>query len=388
MGTSTERPEEKNTERAGGESKSLVAAPSHGLAPREAGSVALAAQVEANVKARFYLARQFPRNIHDVRSKLLEAFKRPILAEGALYSKPIGNKRVEGLSIRFAEEGARAMGNLTVDTMLVSDDDEKRVYIVTGTDLESLFSIPVTVVVTKEVERSSIKADSIVIRKRTNSQGNPTYVLRATSEDDYRSKEQALLQKARRDVILFLIPGDIKEECEAKIRETTRNRDAEDPQGATNRIADSFYNIGVSVAELEKFLGHSITKTSDAERQALRTAYTAIKEGEATWADIVATRLNTNTGADEAQTSSRGAGDRLKQAVKVSEEPKAENLTKAPEPAGNVPGHIRSLAENEHVPGALGDEDREELRQWRLDHPGVLPEAEEPKAGKVKAEKK
>lgn len=362
MGTSQEV---KNTEqeRPSGDSVALVAAPQTGVAPREAGSVALAAHVEANVKARFFLARQFPRNIADVRLKLLEAMKRPVLAEGAIYSKPIGGKKVEGLSIRFAEEAFRVLGNITVDTMLVSDDDEKRVYIVTGTDLESLASLPVTVVVTKEIERKAVRSGQTPLRKRTNSNGEIVFILRAESEDDYRSKEQAHLQKARRDVILFLTPGDIREECEAQARATTKNRDAQDPQGATNRLADAFFSIGVSVAELEKFLGHPLKQTTDAERQALRTAFTAIKEGEATWADIVQTRLATNTGADEAVASSRGAGAGLKAAVKAKGE--------AEEPSGAIPGRISLLIANENVPGALTDEDKEELRQWRLDHPSI-----------------
>lgn len=307
-------------------SMALVAQPGGAVVPSEAGTAALTAQIEGQLKARFFLARQYPRDWRAVRTQLLAAMKRPVLAEGALYKKPIGGGHAEGLSIRFAEEGFRTMGNATVDTMLVSDDPEKRVYIVTGTDLETLASIPVTVVVTKEIERSSVKKDSIVLRTRTNSQGKPTYVLRAVSEDDYRSKEQALLQKARRDVILFLMPGDIKEECEAQIRKTVDDRDREDPEAARNRVADLYFGLGVTIAELEKFLGHGLRTMNSAELHVLRKIYTAIKEGEGTWAEALSEKLGTNTGADEVvkgdpapAAAAKGAGAKLAETLAKKE---------------------------------------------------------------------
>lgn len=312
----------------------------------EAGSVALSAQVEARIKAQYFLAKRFPRTWHDVRSRLLEAFKRPILAEGAIYSKPIGDGRVEGLSIRFAEEGFRAMGNIIVETMLVSDDEDKRVYTVTGMDMETNASLPVSVVVTKQIERSKVKGDSIILGERTNSKGRKTYIIKATSEDDYRSKEQAALQKARRDVILFLIPGDIREECEMQIRATINDRDAKDPQAAINRVAESYHALGVSVAEIERFLGHKITAMNSAELHVLRSLYTAIKEGEGTWEDVIAQKLGTNTGADAPP---KGATEALK--VRLN----------------TVPAHIVAIRAKQ--PKQRTDDEKEDLRQWEQDHP-------------------
>lgn len=346
---------------------------------QEAGAQALVAQVEANVKAKHYIAKAYPRSIADVRVRMLEAFKRPMLADGAIYAKPIGGKNAEGLSIRFAEEAFRTMGNMIVETLLVSDDDDKRVYQVIGMDIETNASLPVTVVVTKQIERSSTKTDSIILGKRTNSQGKPVYIIKATSEDDYRSKEAAQLQKARRDVILFLIPGDIKEECEQRIRQTMRTRDAEDPKAANNRMAEAFYVLGISTAELEKYLGHALDLTTTAERELCRLHHTALKDGEATWAEIMEAKHSTNTGAD-AQVGdkvpvAKGASAKLADAVGVKS---------ATPPAGTptVPERIQKLIDNEKVPEALNDEDREELRQFRGDHPDLFPAA--PAPGKKK----
>ncbi len=354
---------------------------------KEAGSVALSAQVEAKVKAGVLLARQFPRSWADVQQRLLSNFERPILAENALYSKPVGDKKVQGLSIRFAEEALRAMGNISVTTMLVSDDEDKRVYIVEGMDLETLASVNVTATVTKQVERSSVKADSIVLGKRTNSQGKPTYILKATSEDDYRAKEQAILQKARRDVILFLVPGDIQEMCEQKIRSTIADRDKKDPQAAILRCTEAFYSFGISVAEVEKLLGHPMATTTTAELQLLRTFLTAIKEGEATWAQIVEMHLGVNTGAESGKAAPATATGKLRDRVaggaKKAESAKAEgeavNTRTAEETESGTAAaklekttkYIRGLVARKRAGEELTDSELSEIQFFSEDNPGV-----------------
>lgn len=349
-------------------STALVQRPTKLPQHAEAGSQALTAQIEANVKAKLFLARNFPRNWDDVRLKLLAAMRRPILAEGAMYAKPIGNEKVRGLSIRFAEEAMRTMGNVDISTMLVSDDDDKRVYIVTGMDLETNANIQITAVVTKQIERSSKKPDSEVIGTRTNSKGGKTYILKATSEDDYRAKEMALLQKARRDAILFLTPGDIKEECETQIKETVADRDKKDPEGAQKRMVEAFFTFGVTVAELQKFLGHEIRATNPAEMQKCREILTALKDGEATWADIMEAKFGgMNTGADAkageaAPTAAKGAASKIADIAKKG--------AKAEAPA--IPERIQKMIDNEQVADALTDEDREELRQYRTDNPELF----------------
>jgi hypothetical protein len=345
---------------AEGNSVALVETKRHELGgPLEAAAVALTAQVEAKIKAQFFLARQFPRTWMDVRTKLLKAFERPMLAEGAIYSKPMGgSKKVEGLSIRFAEEAFRAMGNIIVDTMLVSDDEDKRVYIVSGMDTETLSSIPMTVVVTKEMERSSVRGGDVVLRQRENSNGGKTYVIKARSEDDYRAKEMALLQKARRDVILFLTPGDIKEECEQKIRETVANRDKSDPQGAINRMVLAFHGVGVSAAEIEKYLKHKVETINLAELHVLRTLFNMIKEGEGTWSDVITLALGTNTGADEAAQggAKKGATATLKDLAKSGPAAKPDDKERE---------HIDALRAKKNKT----DEEKEDIRQWDADHP-------------------
>ncbi|MEN2466710.1 hypothetical protein AAIB49_18440, partial [Ornithinibacillus sp. JPR2-1] len=55
------------------------------------------------VKGQIFMARQFPRNVFQAEQRILDACKRPSLAQTAVYSYPRGGTKVEGPSIRLAE---------------------------------------------------------------------------------------------------------------------------------------------------------------------------------------------------------------------------------------------------------------------------------------------
>src|SRR5690606_10537182 len=55
------------------------------------------------VKGQIFMARQFPRNVFQSEQRILDACKRPELAQSAVYSYPRGKQVVEGPSIRLAE---------------------------------------------------------------------------------------------------------------------------------------------------------------------------------------------------------------------------------------------------------------------------------------------
>ena len=123
----------------------------------ETASTAVAVQARAAVEARYKMALMRPRSWDEVRVRLLAACKRPGFAETARYAKPVGGKSIEGPSIRFAEEALRAMGNAYVETMVVFDDDERRIVRVTVTDLEANLSYPHDITLRKTVERRRLK---------------------------------------------------------------------------------------------------------------------------------------------------------------------------------------------------------------------------------------
>jgi hypothetical protein len=255
----------------------------------ETASVAVAAQAEALVRARYTIALARPRDWDLVRERLLRACRRPRFAAAAIYRKPIG-KGVEGPSIRFAEECARSMGNLDLTTMIVFDDGDKRVVRVVATDLEPNVSWPKDVVIEKLVERRNPGKGQEVVGTRTNSRGELVYLVRAT-EDDLLNKQAALESKAQRGNILRLVPADIVEEGLDVCRDVRAHGDVADPEAARKRVLDAFASLGVSAAEIKAYLGTpdkpaNLATLQPAQLDELRAIYTSIRDGESTWAEF------------------------------------------------------------------------------------------------------
>jgi hypothetical protein len=262
----------------------------------ETASTAVAAQAKAMIEARYIMAIRRPRDMDVVREKMLKECKRPSFAAVARYQKPIGrdqSKWPTGPSIRFAESAIRNMTNITVEVMTVYDDREKRIVRVTVTDLEANVPYFQDVTITKTIERRNTKDGDTVLRTRTNSYGDTLYILEAT-DDDIINKQQALISKAMRTIGLRLIPGDIVDECMEAVIETQRNADAEDPDAAKRKLFDAFGQLGVRAEQIKDYLGHDASTLAPKEMTELRALYAAIRDGEASWRDV----METKEGAD------------------------------------------------------------------------------------------
>lgn len=294
-------------------------------ASAETAGTALAAQARAMVEARFVMAMRNPRDWDDVRSKMLRACERPGFAGSmsekvwgaAWYRKPVGDG-AEGFSIRFAEEALRAMGNVDVQTVPVYEDDDKRIITVVVTDLESNLSFPTSLIVTKTVERRKLRQNETALRVRTNSRGEPTYIVEAT-EDDVFQKQQNLISKAIRNGALRLLPGDIQAECRARILAIRSGDAAKDPDGARKKVADAFAGLNVMPSHLKEYLGHDLSTATPAEIADLRDLYNELKDGKTTWAEVMAEVLDEREEAAGGQATPQKSGiDALTDKLKAS----------------------------------------------------------------------
>jgi hypothetical protein len=255
----------------------------------ETASTAQAEMAKADVLARFQMARLEPRDMDVTRQVLLRECKRPGFADAAMYAKPVGGGKIEGLSVRFAESAARAMGNIDVATPTIFEDAEKRIIRVRATDLETNYTISADVTVQKTVERKKLKNGQQPIATRENSYGDLVYIVEAT-DDEVMQKAGALVSKARRNLILQLLPADIQEEARRAIKSTQHARDKADPDAARKAIADAFFEQGVGAADLKEYLGHDLGSCSPAELADLRAVYAGIRDGETTWREIMSKR--------------------------------------------------------------------------------------------------
>lgn len=309
----------------------------------ETRSTDLAERAKAEVQARYIIAIQRPRSWDEVWAKLIKESKRPSFAEAALYRIKRGSKKDEknqwvdnwivGLSIGFARAALRAMTNCTLDEVMTYEDDWKQIWRVTAMDLESNVTSSKDVTIQRVIERSKANKYQEVIGHRQNAEGNMTYLIRAT-DDDMVTKVGAALSKARRNLILELLPADIADDCKATILGTRQNADKTDPETAKKKLIAAFGEIGVKVPQLEEYLGHALDAVQPAELETMRGIYQAVRDGETTWLAEMAERLDSAAAPDDAKSKSAVAKVREKlkdkQAAKAAAAKPATNTDAKP----------------------------------------------------------
>lgn len=294
------------------------------ISTRETNTSALTAQAQASVQARYLIAQQRPRNLDDVRVRLIAECRRRSFAESALYLLPVGGG-IRGLSIRFAEAAIRELGNVHVEVVTIFDDSEREIVRVTLSDLERNVSMGGDVVITKTVERHDQRGRT-PIDTRLNDRGKTIFIFRATPEE-HAIHRASLISKSIRTAALRLIPGDLIEECTTWIESTLATEAAKDPNNERKRLCDAFAELGVSPGELARYLGHPLASVSPSELAELRAVYQSIRDHEASWHEIVAPKDQLDeTARDHAAKRRKKAGDTYGDTKRDSDGSSAEGI--------------------------------------------------------------
>lgn len=283
----------------------------------ETATSAAAAQAQAAVQARYIVAMKRPRDWLQVRASLLAECKRKGFAKSALYSKPVGKSSIVGFSIRFAEAALRCMTNMMPETITLYDDPRKRIIRVQVTDLEANLTYAADLTIEKTVERRQLGKGQQAISTRMNSFGSVVYLVEAT-EGDFMNKEGANISKSLRNLALRMLPGDIQDDCREELDRTMLSHANADPQAEKKGLADAFGVLGISPQELGKYLGHSLDTITGAEIVNLRQVYSAVKSREASWHEVMASRVEAEDeqGAKpEGSKKAQNVKDRIKAAA-------------------------------------------------------------------------
>lgn len=280
------------------------------------------AVAQADIQARFVIAKNNPRDWDNVRVQLLHHCKRKGFAETARYK--ITN-RGAGWTIRFAEAVLREMGNIDTPKKITHDGAEFRKIEVAAIDLERNIRQSEEIIVPKTVERHDATGREIVTI-RQNTAGQTVYVVKSTP-DELLALENSMRSKARRNCILALVYADILDECMAAVAATKLKGVTDDPDKARKEISDAFAGLNITPADLKKVLGVELNQLQPPELVDLRDLFMAIRGGEITWREFSRT-----TGGDETAEEGTQAGiaDRLK--AKMSEKrPPHKNAQNKPE---------------------------------------------------------
>lgn len=258
------------------------------LATAEVATTQAAELARAQVEAQFLVAMRRPRNEDLALQRMLRECKRPSFADVAMYSLPIGGQRIEGLSIRFAEAASRAWGNIQTQQSITYDDGRKRIVRVVATDLESNTTYSGEAVIDLVVRRKN-PGDRVPISVQRNSRGEQSYLVQADERDAAMLTANAA-SKVMRTTLLRLIPGWVQDECKAQIEATARDNAAEDPDAQRRKIVAAFGDLSVPADQLTAFLGHDLGSASPAEIVELKRAYSAVRDGETSWAELLASK--------------------------------------------------------------------------------------------------
>lgn len=309
-----------------------------------------AAVAEVMVAAR--LAQLRPRNYQEVRAQILDACANPRFAEAAIYKKPVGDGAPKrGFSIRFAEEAARAFGNIKMQALAVDDTPRARVLKVIAWDLERVISWSEDVIVPKRVERRSA-AGRVKLGERLNSQNQTVFLVEATDDEVEMLSARAVSYKSR-NVILRLIPEELQMEAWDTCEATEKRKVNENPQAELAKVCDGFRALHVYPRHLEQYLGHVLDVCTAAEVVDLRQKYRAIRDGETTWAALLedAAAARARVAAADAATTNAGGADasgepkaRRRRGRKSADEDKAATTTNVGGVelrAGAAPGEVR-----------------------------------------------
>lgn len=262
----------------------------------------------AEVQASMAIAKRFPRDEFAAYTRIMNACKRPSLAENAAYAYPRGGTTVTGPSIRLAEVLANAWGNIDYGYREVGGGPGY-------TDVEAY-------AFDKESNSRSCRTFR-VSHIRSTKQGNKNLT-------DPRDVYELVANQASRRIracILQIIPGDVTEEamkaCESTIKKSGGDAPLVD---RVRKMAAVFQEYGVTTEMLERRLGHKLDAAIEQELVQLRRIYTSIKDGAAKreeFFDLVAASPESAMAAQGGQ-----------KPTQAKEDPKQEKKGKAaPKPA-------------------------------------------------------
>jgi hypothetical protein len=198
---------------------------------------------------------------------------------------------------------ARQWKNVKIQMGTIYEDDEKKIARIMVLDLESNLSYDKAITIEKTVERKNATGRE-VLSERLNTRNERVFIVKAT-EDELFTKESALTSKTIRNGILRCIPEHIISEAITQCRATMKAGVDSDPAGAVRKITDFFAKFRVLPKDLEEYLGHSLENISADEITDLQAVYNTIRDGEATWPEVMERRSAEE--AEEKQAPEKGS---------------------------------------------------------------------------------
>lgn len=232
-----------------------------------AGAVAIESErAVAEAQGALVVAQRFPRDPFRAYERVLNACKRPGLAESAFYSFPRSGQTVSGPTIRLAEELARCWGNIAFGMRELSNRDGVSEIEAYAWDLETN---------TKSVQVFTVRH----IRDTRNGAKD------LTDQRDIYELGANMGSRRLRARILAILPDDLVSAAVAECKHTLAKGGGEPMPDRIRRTVANFSALGVSVAMLETYLSHPMDATTPDELADLYGVFKALRDGQAKVSD-------------------------------------------------------------------------------------------------------
>lgn len=218
------------------------------------------------VMAAMAHAKKYPRDEAAAYARIMQACKRPGLAENATYAYTRGGSKIEGPSIRLAEVLAQAWGNINYGIIEATRTHEESELIAYAWDMET-----------------NTRRDIVfrVPHSRDTKQGKKALV---DDRDVYENNANMGARRVRA-CILGVIPGDIVDDALGECTKTLTSGNTEPLADQVRKCVSAFAEVGVAAGMIERKVGHKLDALSPAELAKMRKVYMAIRDGFGTVAD-------------------------------------------------------------------------------------------------------
>ncbi len=230
------------------------------------GTEVASSRAEHEVQAAFVIAQKFPRGEQQCYTEIINACKRPFLAEQAMYAYPRGGTLVTGPSIRLAEAMAQSWKHLDFGIEEISQSN--------GVSVAKAFCI--------DLQKNTRSTKTFHVKHERHTKKGITKLT-----DPREIYELVANQGARRlrACILAVLPGDVVEAAVDQCKKTLESSDVPIAD-QVRKMTLAFDELGVKVEHLEKRLGHKLDAVIPTEIVTLKSVYKSLKDGMANREDF------------------------------------------------------------------------------------------------------
>lgn len=226
-----------------------------------AGAVAIESErAIAEAQGKLVIAKRFPRDQARAYAAIIDACKRPGLAEEACYSFPRGGQTVSGPSIRLAEMLAANWGNIDYGIRELSRKEGV-------SEMEAYCW---------DLETNTMSSQKFTVRHIRDTRGGG---VKLTEERDIYELTANMGGRRLRARVLAILPADL---IQAAVDECGRTLAGGNDLPIADRVRNmltAFKTLGIQPALVEKRLGHGLDTVTGEELADLRKIHNSIRDG-------------------------------------------------------------------------------------------------------------